>query len=263
MEESDNPSVFLSDKYRVLSSFYHGVIAPLHLVRIQFIAKLRQQQPSGGNIGRCHGSYYDTHAGLPQRFSAIPLKTKPPCGPINQPHIGCVRPVDRGHAGIPRSRRPPQLGRPPRWEMRKIMGESNPPVLRFLPDRYRWPWKVGVMESADCNADMVWPQVGLPKHRRSARRAKMRPNLSSLLPVADIEFGRSFCANMFLLEEGNNAEHRTGSPLALATMAGAHGIGIGGNSDAQGTTRAMRSSCHSTTPSLIRCSETTEGGCQS
>jgi hypothetical protein len=55
----------------------------------------------------------------------------------------------------------------------------------------------------------------------------MHPNLSSLLPIADIYFGRSFSANVFLLEEGNNAEHRAGSPLALATMAGAYGIGIG------------------------------------
>src|SRR5215831_3346431 len=111
------------------------------------------------------------------------------------------------------------------------------------------------MESADCNADMIWPQVGLPKHRRSARRAKMHPNLSSLLPVADIEFGRSFCAKMYLLEEGNNAEHRTGSPLTLATMTGAYGIGIGGHFDTQSTAGAMRSSRHSTTPSLIMCSE--------
>ena len=95
------------------------------------------------------------------------------------------------------------------------------------------------MESADCNADMIWPQVGLPKHRRSARRAKMHPNLSSLLPVADIDVGRSFGANMFLLVEGTNAEHRTGSPLTLATMADAYNIRIGGYFDAQGTTRAM------------------------
>jgi hypothetical protein len=69
------------------------------------------------------------------------------------------------------------------------------------------------MKSTDCNANMVWPQVGFPKHCRSARRAKMHPNLSSLLPVADIDVGRSFGANMFLLVEGNNAEQGTGSPL--------------------------------------------------
>jgi hypothetical protein len=55
----------------------------------------------------------------------------------------------------------------------------------------------------------------------------MHPNLSSLLPIADIDFGRSFSANVFLLEEGTNLEHRTGSPLALATMAGGYDIGIG------------------------------------
>src|SRR5215472_8613620 len=131
--------------------------------------------------------------------------------------------------------------------MRKFMGESHPPVLRFLPDRPRRPREVGVMESADCNTDMVWPQVGLPKHRRSARRAKMHPNLSSLLPVADIDVGRSFGANMFLLVEGNNAEHRTGSPLTLATMAGTYSIRIGGNFDTQSTARAMRASDYSAT----------------
>src|SRR5215469_17538461 len=99
--------------------------------------------------------------------------------------------------------------------MRQIMRESNPAVLRFLPDRYRRRWEVGVMKSTDCNADMVWPQVGLPKHRRSARRAKMHPNLSSLLPVAEIDVGRSFGANMFLLVKGTNAEHRASSPLTL------------------------------------------------
>ena len=83
------------------------------------------------------------------------------------------------------------------------------------------------MKSTDCNADVVWHHVGVPKHRRSARRAKMHPELSSLLPIADIDFGRSFSANVFLLEEGTNLEHRTGLPLALATMAGGYDIGIG------------------------------------
>jgi hypothetical protein len=55
----------------------------------------------------------------------------------------------------------------------------------------------------------------------------MHLDLSSLLPVADIDFGWSLGANMFLLKVGTNAEHRTGSPLALATMAGDYGIGIG------------------------------------
>jgi hypothetical protein len=60
----------------------------------------------------------------------------------------------------------------------------------------------------------------------------MRPNLSPLLPVADIDVGRSFGANMVLFEEGNNAEHRAGSPLTLATMADAYNIRIGGYFDA-------------------------------
>src|SRR6516225_554201 len=114
------------------------------------------------------------------------------------------------------------------------------------------------MERADCNAGMVWPQVGLPEHCRSACRAKMRCDLSSLLPIADIDFGRSFGANMLLLEKGNNAEHRAGSPLTLATMADAYNIRIGGYFDAQGTARAMRSSRHCA-PSLSRHNETTEG----
>src|SRR5215469_15562932 len=112
--------------------------------------------------------------------------------------------------------------------MRKIMSECDPPVLRLLPDRYGRRWEVGIMKSTDCNADMVWPQVGLPKHRRSACRAEMHSDLSSFLPVTDINFGGSFGANMFLLEKGNNAEHRAGPPLTLATMADAYGIGIGG-----------------------------------
>ena len=92
------------------------------------------------------------------------------------------------------------------------------------------------MKSTDCNADTIWPNVGLPKHRRSARRAKMHPNLSSPLPVADIDFGGAVGANTLLLEEGNNAEHRTGLPLTLATMADAYNIRIGGYLDRQGTT---------------------------
>jgi hypothetical protein len=118
------------------------------------------------------------------------------------------------------------------------------------------------MKSTDCNADMVWPQVGLPKHRRSARRAKMRPNLSSFLPVADIDFGWPFDANMLLLEKGNNAEHRAGSPLTLATMADAYNIRIGGYLDTQGTATAMRGSRHGT-PSLSGAARLQEGGCQS
>src|SRR6516165_422602 len=105
--------------------------------------------------------------------------------------------------------------------MREIVGERNPPVLRFLIDRQHRRWEVGVIKSTHCNADIIRPQVGFPKHSRSARRAKMHPNLSSLLPVADIDFGRSFGANSLILEKGDNAEHRAGSPLTLATMADA------------------------------------------
>src|SRR5215469_12175830 len=114
------------------------------------------------------------------------------------------------------------------------------------------------MESTDGNADTIWPNVGLPKHRRSARRAEMRPYFSSLLPVADIDVGRSLGANMFPLAEGSDAEHRTGSALTLATMADAYNIRIGGYFDTQGTATAMRSSLHSA-PSLPRHSETTGG----
>src|SRR5215469_10776039 len=114
------------------------------------------------------------------------------------------------------------------------------------------------MESTDGNADTIWPNVGLPKHRRSARRAEMRPYFSSLLPVADIDVGRSLGANMFPLEEGSDAEHRTGSPLTLATMADAYNIRIGGYFDTQGTTAAIRGSRHSA-HSLSRHNETTEG----
>jgi hypothetical protein len=56
------------------------------------------------------------------------------------------------------------------------------------------------------------------------------------LPVADIDFGGAVGANTLLLEEGNNAEHRTGLPLTLATMADAYNIRIGGYLDRQGTT---------------------------
>jgi hypothetical protein len=105
------------------------------------------------------------------------------------------------------------------------------------------------MESADCNTDMVWSQVGFPKHRRSTCRAEVHPELSPLLPVTDIDFGRSFGANMFFLEEGNNAEHRTGSPLTLATMTDAYNNRIGGHFDTQSTATAMCGSRHSTPPS--------------
>src|SRR6516162_10481049 len=118
------------------------------------------------------------------------------------------------------------------------------------------------MKSTDGSADTIWPNVGLPKHRRSARRAEMHPYFSSLLPVADIDVGRSFGANMFLLVEGTNAEHRTGSPLTLATMAGAYNIRIGGYFDAQGTATAMRGSRHDTLPKPA-VARLQEGDCQS
>ena len=135
--------------------------------------------------------------------------------------------------------------------MRKVVSESNPAVLRLFPDRNRRPWEVGVMKSTDGNTDVVWPQVSLPKHRRSACRAEMHPDLSPLLSVAGIDFGWPIRANMLPLEKGNNAEHRAGPPLTLATMAGAYGVGIGGHFDTQGTTRTMRGSRHSTPPSSI------------
>src|SRR5215472_18370812 len=100
------------------------------------------------------------------------------------------------------------------------------------------------MESADSNADVVRPQVGIPEHCRSTCRAEVLSELSSLLPIADIDFGRPFGVNMLPLEVGTHAEHRAGSPLTLTAMAGDDGIGIGGNFDAQGTTRARRGSRH-------------------
>jgi hypothetical protein len=88
------------------------------------------------------------------------------------------------------------------------------------------------MKSTDGNADTIWPNVGIPEHCRSARRAEMRSYFSSVLPVADIDFGGAFGANMFLLVEGTNAKHRAGAPLTLATMADAYNIRIGGYFDA-------------------------------
>jgi len=62
---------------------------------------------------------------------------------------------------------------------------------------------------------------------------KMHPELSSLLPIADIDFGRSFGANMFPLEKRTDADHRARPPLTLATMADAYDIGLGGCLDTQ------------------------------
>ena len=129
--------------------------------------------------------------------------------------------------------------------MREIMSESDPTVLRFLPDRRRRPWEVGVMKGTNGNADIVWPQVGLPKHGRSACRAEMHLDLSPLLSLADIDFGRPSGANMFPLEKGYNAEHRASSPLTLSTVAGPYGIGIGECFHTQGPATAMRGSRHS------------------
>jgi hypothetical protein len=73
----------------------------------------------------------------------------------------------------------------------------------------------------------------------------MHLDLSPLLPAADIDFGRSFGANMFPLVKGTNAEHRAGPPLTLATMTGDDGIGIGGCFGTQGTATAMCGFRHS------------------
>jgi hypothetical protein len=118
------------------------------------------------------------------------------------------------------------------------------------------------MKSADCNADIIWPQVGLPEHRCSTRRAKVHSEPSSLLPIADIDFGRSFGANFFLFEVGTNAEHRTGSALTLSTMAGDDSLRIGGYYDTQSTAGTMCSSRHGTPPSSGE-ARVQEGGRQS
>src|SRR5215472_8070543 len=118
------------------------------------------------------------------------------------------------------------------------------------------------MESADSNADVVWPQVGIPEHCRSACWAEVLSELSSLLPIADIDFGRPFGVNMLPLEVGTHAKHRAGSPLTLATMASDDSIRIGGYFDTQGTARAMRGSRHGTPPSS-GAARLQEGGRQS
>jgi hypothetical protein len=113
------------------------------------------------------------------------------------------------------------------------------------------------MKSADCNADIIWPQVGLPEHRCSTRRAKVHSEPSSLLPIADIDFGRSFGANFFLFEVGTNPEHRTGSALTLSTMAGDDSLRIGGYYDAKHRRNNVQFS--SWYPSVIRRGESTGG----
>jgi hypothetical protein len=92
---------------------------------------------------------------------------------------------------------------------------------------------------------MFWPQVGLPEHCRSACRAKMRSDLSSFLPITDIDFGGSFGANMFLLEVGTDAEHRTGSPHSPQWQA-TTASGSADTSTRKAPQEAMRSSRHST-----------------
>jgi hypothetical protein len=54
----------------------------------------------------------------------------------------------------------------------------------------------------------------------------MVPQLSPLLAVTDVNFVRSFAANVLFLKIGADAEHRAGPPLTLATMARDNGIGI-------------------------------------
>ena len=117
------------------------------------------------------------------------------------------------------------------------------------------------MKSTDGNADTIWPNVGVPKHRRSARRAEMHPYFSSVLPVADIDFGWSLGANILPLEISTNAKHQAGAPLTLATMADADGIGISGYLDTQGTATAMRGSSHNAPP-LSDAGRLQESGCQ-
>ena len=117
------------------------------------------------------------------------------------------------------------------------------------------------MESTDCYAHMVWPQVGLPEHCRSACRAEVISDLSPLLPVTDIDFGGAFGVNMLPLEVGTHAKHRACSPLTLAAMASDHGIGIGGYFDTQGTATAMRGSSHNASP-LSDAGRLQESGCQ-
>ena len=68
-----------------------------------------------------------------------------------------VFPSDDLWAGVRPRPHKDRLGRPRRWEMGEIMSESDAAVLRFLPDRSRRPWEVGVMEGTDYNTDMVWP----------------------------------------------------------------------------------------------------------
>ena len=91
-------------------------------------------------------------------------------------------------------------------------------------------------------------------HRANFASADLsRQDFSGLTFVLPAHRGRRlwtvFGANMFLLEVGTDAEHRAGSPLTLAAVAGDDGIGIGGNFDTQGTARAMRGSRHRTPPS--------------
>jgi len=118
------------------------------------------------------------------------------------------------------------------------------------------------MESADSNTDVIRPQVGIPEHCRSTRRAEVLSQLSSLLPIADIDFGGPFGVNMLLLEVCTNAEDRAGSPLTLAAMARDHGIGIGRYFDTQGTATAMGGSRHDTPP-LSGAARLQGSGCQS
>src|SRR5262249_54181153 len=131
-----------------------------------------------------------------------------------------------------------------------IVGEGNPFVLRFLPDRPCGPREVALAKSADGNPDKTGPQIGFPKHRRPASRTEMVSDLSAFGSITYISVVGTLGAKVLLLKIGADAKHRTGPPLTLAAMACDDGIGLVRCFDLQGAASTTRSSRHNVPPSL-------------
>ena len=85
MKESNKPSIFLSDKYCVIVLLLNCLVSSLYLLRVHVVAKVA----ADANVGRCHRSDQNSHSETLRRFAVILLSAEPPCGAIDQPHIGC------------------------------------------------------------------------------------------------------------------------------------------------------------------------------
>jgi hypothetical protein len=100
--------------------------------------------------------------------------------------------------------------------------EAQPGMLRFLPYRPHWGWKLGIGECADCDRGKAWRQFRRPIQGGSAVGTKVKFEFPPRVSETGERFALSGDADVLTWVVGADSKGGATATLALAAMAGDH-----------------------------------------